>query len=214
VYCRAAIATVHCSRCFHLNAAGSQHCSTCGNELGRALPDSPSAEQCPVCKAALTALDSDRGRLFDCARCDGKFVPHTVLLALLARAPANRLGARLPKPANPLEQAVVYRACPTCGQLMHRKNFGERSGVIVDLCSLHGTWFDREELPRVLAFVENGGLERAERARTSAGGVGHPVQTSVVTRVVETYEVADGAATAVEVVLEIVGSTIDWLTSD
>jgi Zn-finger nucleic acid-binding protein len=208
---------MRCTRCFHLNAAGGQHCSTCGNELGCRLQESPSAEQCPGCKLPLTALESDRGRLFDCAGCRGTFVPHAVLLALLARAPTDRVGARIPKPANPLEQAIVYRSCPTCSQLMHRKNFGERSGVIVDVCSLHGMWFDREELPRVLSFVGNGGLERAARERGPHGAVGDPAQTSVVTRVVRTYQVADGAATAVdvvEVVLEIVGSTIDWLTSD
>ena len=31
------------------------------------------------------------------------------------------------------------------------------SGVVVDVCSAHGTWFDEGELPRVLAFVESYG---------------------------------------------------------
>jgi hypothetical protein len=51
---------------------------------------------------------------------------------------------------------------------MHRKNFGGRSGVIVDVCGAHGIWFDLEELPRVLAFVEAGGLERAQAERAQA----------------------------------------------
>jgi Zn-finger nucleic acid-binding protein len=46
---------------------------------------------------------------------------------------------------------------------MNRKNFAERSGVIVDVCKAHGIWFDHGELPRVLAFVEAGGLREAER---------------------------------------------------
>jgi Zn-finger nucleic acid-binding protein len=46
---------------------------------------------------------------------------------------------------------------------MNRKNFGQTSGVIVDVCQKHGIWFDPGELPRVLAFVETGGLERARR---------------------------------------------------
>ncbi len=45
--------------------------------------------------------------------------------------------------------------------MMNRKNFGASSGVIVDVCAKHGTWFDAGELPRVLAFVESGGLARA-----------------------------------------------------
>jgi Zn-finger nucleic acid-binding protein len=46
---------------------------------------------------------------------------------------------------------------------MTRKNFGRSSGVIVDVCTRHGIWFDRGELPRVLDFVEAGGLELARR---------------------------------------------------
>jgi Zn-finger nucleic acid-binding protein len=60
--------------------------------------------------------------------------------------------------------AVRYRPCPGCRQLMNRKNFGGESGVVVDVCAVHGTWFDEGELPRVLAFVESGGLAKA-RAR-------------------------------------------------
>ena len=47
---------------------------------------------------------------------------------------------------------------------MNRVNFGKVSGVIVDVCKAHGTWFDPGELTRVVAFAAAGGLERT-RAR-------------------------------------------------
>ena len=47
---------------------------------------------------------------------------------------------------------------------MNRVNFGKVSGVIVDVCKLHGTWFDGGELTLVVSFVAAGGLERT-RAR-------------------------------------------------
>ena len=47
---------------------------------------------------------------------------------------------------------------------MNRVNFGKVSGVIVDVCKVHGTWFDPGELTRVVAFAAAGGLERT-RAR-------------------------------------------------
>jgi hypothetical protein len=31
--------------------------------------------------------------------------------------------------------------------------------VIVDVCKGHGTWFDREELSRIVEFIRDGGLE-------------------------------------------------------
>jgi Zn-finger nucleic acid-binding protein len=50
---------------------------------------------------------------------------------------------------------------------MNRKNFGESSGIVVDVCTRHGVWFDAGELPRVLAFVQAGGLERARLRKES-----------------------------------------------
>ena len=38
---------------------------------------------------------------------------------------------------------------------MRRINFGRRSGVIVDVCNAHGTWFDPGELAAVLRFVRD-----------------------------------------------------------
>jgi Zn-finger nucleic acid-binding protein len=46
---------------------------------------------------------------------------------------------------------------------MNRVNFGKRSGVIVDVCKGHGTWFDAGELTRAIEFVARGGLEETER---------------------------------------------------
>src|SRR4029077_3449352 len=49
--------------------------------------------------------------------------------------------------------------CPQCGELMNRYNFGHTSGVIIDKCADHGVWFDRDELCRVVDFIQQGGLE-------------------------------------------------------
>jgi Zn-finger nucleic acid-binding protein len=46
---------------------------------------------------------------------------------------------------------------------MNRKNFAGVSGVILDVCKSHGTWFDQGELPRVLAFVAAGGLAHSKK---------------------------------------------------
>lgn len=94
-------------------------------------------------------------------------VAHALLRALVEQQEAlgsavPALGA-LPR-GNPLSDPVRYRACPVCHQLMNRKNFGGGSGIVVDVCSLHGTFFDAGELPRVLDFVKRGGLAKAKAA--------------------------------------------------
>jgi Zn-finger nucleic acid-binding protein len=153
-----------------MNVGSARHCFGCGRELGLSpLPDA-STTRCPSCLLPLSALAEPSGTLLDCANCAGQFVEHTLLRGLLERR--TELGRAVPsriKPENPLGQKVIYRPCPICAALMNRRNFGGMSGVIVDVCTLHGVWFDAGELPRVLAFVESGGLERAREREAEAG---------------------------------------------
>ena len=62
-------------------------------------------------------------------------------------------------------QRWQYRPCPVCEKLMQRRHYGRQSGVIVDICRDHGFWFDADELPRILTWVRQGGLETAARLR-------------------------------------------------
>ena len=63
-------------------------------------------------------------------------------------------------------ETVRYLSCPECQKLMNRVNFAKYSGVIMDVCRTHGTFFDRDELHRVITFIRGGGLDNArERAR-------------------------------------------------
>lgn len=61
---------------------------------------------------------------------------------------------------------VRYRICPECNITMNRVNFARISGIIVDVCKTHGSWFDVHELPGVLEFVRRGGLDAARRKET------------------------------------------------
>lgn len=63
-----------------------------------------------------------------------------------------------------VEVRVRYRPCPRCRKLMNRVNFAVGAKVVLDICREHGTFFDRDELHRVVTFIQAGGLERA-RAR-------------------------------------------------
>lgn len=46
----------------------------------------------------------------------------------------------------------------------NRVNYARISGIVIDVCREHGSWFDAHELPAVLEFVRHGGLDTA-RAR-------------------------------------------------
>jgi Zn-finger nucleic acid-binding protein len=60
-----------------------------------------------------------------------------------------------------VESNIRYVPCPVCSKLMNRVNFGNCSHVVVDVCAQHGTWFDRDELRRIVEFIRAGGLDKA-----------------------------------------------------
>jgi Zn-finger nucleic acid-binding protein len=106
--------------------------------------------------------------MYLCETCNGIWVDTETLQHLVAErlkpAPMVGTGITPPAPARIKLDTVHYAPCPICKNLMNRLNFAHTSGVIVDVCSMHGTWFDADELRRVLEFITNGGLEAA-RAR-------------------------------------------------
>jgi Zn-finger nucleic acid-binding protein len=166
-YCGAGIATVCCNRCFQMNMARAQHCSGCGAELGLIVESALQSKQCGDCRGPLELIAEPTGSLLNCRKFGGQFVEHALLRSLLERQ--EQVGQAFPnapyqRPSKPQMERVQYRPCSVCEQRMNRKNFGGASGVIVDVCARHGTWFDAGELTQVLAFVRSGGLVR-ERAR-------------------------------------------------
>ena len=102
----------------------------------------------------------------ECARCGGLWVD----VASFEKICADReqqsavLGTASPVPGHQISAGsepirVSYAPCPQCCQLMNRINFARCSGVVVDVCKGHGTWFDRDELRGIVEFIRGGGLD-------------------------------------------------------
>jgi Zn-finger nucleic acid-binding protein len=164
--CSAALPVVRCNACFTLQRAGSAECSHCRRNLdGEAVFESTRDTPCPRCAQALESVAG--AGMYECLPCGGLFVLHARLSAIVTErerartGPPNEREAHAPRLS--LESDVHYLKCPTCHAPMNRTNFGRRSGVVVDVCRGHGTWFDAGELTRALDFVAHGGLEIAKR---------------------------------------------------
>lgn len=52
------------------------------------------------------------------------------------------------------EEKQKEHACPKCDQLMDRFNYAATTGILLDKCSEHGIWFDKDELEHVQICVE------------------------------------------------------------
>jgi Zn-finger nucleic acid-binding protein len=127
---------------------------------------------CPRCSVALRAVQGPEGTAYECGQCDGLLLSRSSV-AMLTRERAAEVGALLLRPdvregPDP-SMLVTYLPCPACEQLMNRINFAKRSGVILDYCRLHGTWFDAGELKRAIAYITSDRhAERAERDQEAA----------------------------------------------
>jgi Zn-finger nucleic acid-binding protein len=111
-------------------------------------------------------------------------------------------------------EPVQYIPCPECEALMTRRNFGSNSGVIVDVCAMHGIWFDVGELPRVIAFVESGGLARSELRNPQVASARHrpnvaplPLRSNALPSVRET-DLLDDLAEAANALLGFVSGSL------
>ena len=99
----------------------------------------------------------------ECEQCAGLWVEVAAFEKICADREEQSavLGTASPAPTRPSAdmEKVRYAPCPQCGQLMNRINFARCSGVVVDICKGHGTWFDRDELSGIVQFIRGGGLE-------------------------------------------------------
>lgn len=104
-----------------------------------------------------------------CRSCGGVWVDAETLDVMLASAAQQLTGTgrahAVKRRELSMTGAVVYRPCSVCGETMARRNFARISGVIVDECRKHGSFFDAGELEDVLAFVRSGGMLLARQRR-------------------------------------------------
>ncbi len=163
-YCKSLLQTVACPSCFGHMFLGGKFCPHCGAKADLARPEPATAHRCPRCTCSLEAVSVGGMPLEQCPRCGGLWVGAETFDRICSdrESQAAAIDLNPPAPAQP-EQQVVYLKCPQCSQLMSRKNFAQRSGVIIDICRPHGIWFDRSELRRIIEFIRAGGLDRARR---------------------------------------------------
>lgn len=151
---------------------GARFCAFCGAEASRSR-NTDTRLPCPKCKKAdLGHVLLGATEVHECARCHGLWVGAETFdrictdrekqSAVLGTASEMfRSGQR------EMELKIKYVRCPICTTLMHRVNFAKCSGIILDVCKGHGTWFDRDELQHIVEFIRTGGLDLS-RAKEKA----------------------------------------------
>src|SRR5215210_2216937 len=165
-FCESRLATVACPSCFAMMFIGSRHCPYCGAAAAETRATSLSTLKCPKCKSDMQPITLGGSAMRECETCGGLWLEVEAFEKICAdrEHQAAVLGLASPVTGHRLDPTsdeikVRYFPCPQCGQLMNRMNFARCSGVIVDVCRGHGTWFDRDELREIIEFIRSGGLD-------------------------------------------------------
>ena len=151
---------------------GSKFCDHCGHKASivEVFTDE-NVGDCPRCKRPMESIRIEATAVCECLSCGGFWTAVETFETLCAdkeqqSAVLNFIDTQ--SFASRPTTAVSYIPCPECKQLMNRSNFARSSGVIIDLCKQHGVWFDAAELPKIIDFIDNGGLERARKKEKMA----------------------------------------------
>ena len=143
---------------------GSRHCPHCGAAAAEATATELSILKCPRCNIDMASIKLGPEQMRECESCGGLWVEVAAFEKICASREEQSvvLGGASPAPGHQgsgNEIQIRYVPCPQCRELMNRINFARCSGVIVDVCKGHGTWFDRDELSAIVQFIRDGGLD-------------------------------------------------------
>lgn len=167
----------HCSAPANRTDVKCQYCSSrlevdfhSGLDSRKVAPDEE--RLCPHCNIKLTTFDLNIDGAFlveKCDQCHGLFFDSGELEMVMAQSVTNIYKTddekleQLRVKANNNRGEIKYIPCPVCRELMHRKLFAYRSGVIVDTCAAHGYWLDEGELNILRHWKKAGGEMLAKR---------------------------------------------------
>jgi Zn-finger nucleic acid-binding protein len=153
------------------------HCATA--LVPEQLAGDETGLSCPACGAGRHLRNRQIGdvAVLECDRCAGLWLGSEPFKRLAQRASSDTLdidrfvasdraaASESAPPGGRVGEGWRYRKCPLCGKMMHRRNYGHSSGVIIDACKDHGIWFDADELPRLLAWIRSGKEAETEKRR-------------------------------------------------
>lgn len=157
------VPTILCGKCFTRLPGDARFCRFCQQPVQEQNVAPLAAEaECPRCRAELRGRDLKAGQVVECPGCGGLWLEPDMFNRLCQRTAHERdstLTGPRPELVGPAQDShpMAYLKCPTCGDMMVRRNFGVRSGVIIDVCRDHGVWLDLQEWERIREYILAGG---------------------------------------------------------
>ena len=165
-FCKTRLKTIACPKCFGLMFEGAKFCDHCGAVAAPIVSMEEEAGNCPRCRKPLKEMQIGETNMQGCETCDGLWLDVDTFENICADREKQSAVLGFLDKRTVREQMLTkinYVPCPVCGELMNRNNFARASGVIVDICKQHGVWLDADELPKIVEFIQKGGMELARQ---------------------------------------------------
>ena len=159
-----------CPGCLARVSDRARFCHHCATPLAvETVAGEESPLRCPACEdrqLVSRRLESISMTALECQVCAGLWIGLESFHDLLTQEARGNSGATVShrKPTRQPPTAKRYRPCPICRDLMTPRHFGQgKSGILLDVCGLHGVWFDCDELSHLIAWMRSGGLEAVQK---------------------------------------------------
>jgi Zn-finger nucleic acid-binding protein len=167
-YCGSSVASDVCPVCYGAVFRGMKHCPSCGTEFHEVNRSPQTPLSCPRCNRSFEELKLGGHTLQQCPGCGGLWVDKQTVASICTEKEEQEAVLAMPcaneevfPEDNGSPSGRAYVPCPVCRKLMNRRSFAGGSGVVVDWCKQHGTWFDRGELARIVSYIRCGGMKKA-----------------------------------------------------
>src|SRR5262245_14326602 len=168
-HCGARLATVACPSCFGMIFQGAKFCSHCGAAVNRTEVAGAKLKSCPRCRTEMQSVVIGNSPLQECPKCEGVWADITTINQIYTdrekQAAVLGMAVTLKNDGSDKLEQVRYLPCPECNKFMNRVNFANCSRVVVDVCKAHSTWFDKDELRRIVEFIRAGGMDKARASQ-------------------------------------------------
>ena len=148
---------MECPKCHHRFNKVLPYCPYCGQANNTRDTSLNNKALCPRCNIPLEMTHLRDNELNICPACHGMWLDTLEFKHLTSERDVYK-DDTVPKTFQKRaisENEIKYLPCPRCKNLMIKRNFKKISGVIIDLCRLHGVWLDPGELEQIRSFVAN-----------------------------------------------------------
>ncbi len=157
---------IKCPHCKQATSKLSKKCVHCNRAVQSVKTrDAHVPIKCPTCEITTHIITLADLELDHCSNCNGIWFDKGEVLkfqkALSQPVVYKKIITALNelKSSQPKSTRTAYLNCSVCSEPMLHNVFLNSSGIMLDSCSSHGTWVERDDLTKILELFDTGKID-------------------------------------------------------